>query len=628
MSKDALLPRELVEAFLAEAGDHVAAAEAALLTVERSPLDGDAVEAAFRALHSIKGSAGPLGFAHLRDLAHALEDVLAALRERRLVPDRILVGSLLAGLDGVRALLAAAAGTPSDPVRHRTLIAELAAIAATAAAAAPVLAATATDPLDEARRLCTQALDDEGVQRLAHLLARLPGRSPDPSAVTIAEEILATWQETVPATGLSEVVRDWIAGRLAALAACAAPPAPATGREVRSAGDTQTLRVAAERIDDLLRLAGDLLEFRDRLGRLPGRLRRLPAAADEARDLRRMCDELSRTTDALRQAVLEIRRLPAEVLLPRLRRVLRDACAATGKDAALTADGLEIEVDKTLIELLDAQLPHLVRNAIDHGIETPSARAAAGKPSSGILDVHVVIAGNHVQVDLADDGAGLDLARLRARGEAMGLLAPGQAASDEELAELIFAAGLSTAERVSELSGRGVGMDAVRRAVESAGGRIGVESRAGQGTRFSILLPAAVTTRILAGYLVRVGGTRAVLPLDRVRETFRPDPSTLAGTGPGTRGVLRHGHVLPVLDLGATLGLAGGGGVMVAATCRRRTVALAVDDVLGVQQVVVRPLDGLPDLGGLYSGAALLGDGALALVLEPDALIDTRSCHA
>jgi two-component system chemotaxis sensor kinase CheA len=570
----------------------------------------------FRAVHSLKGSAAPLGLTTVRDLAHAMEDLLAAVRGHCLAVDRVLVGDLLVGIDALRGLVGSPSSTGVDPALLERLHRHLAAGGVAGGAAM----ADSGDALAQAQILCRDGGEDVEL-RLGRLLAALPERAGGGEGAAIAADILAGWNDTVPAGGFTPVVRDWLAGRLAALAQQPAFAAPAPAM-AEAAGEA-TVRVSAQRIDDLLRLVGDLLELGDRLGRMPERVRRLAGGAADGRELRRLSEELARTTDSMRQTVLDVRRMPASALLPRLRRVLRDACASTGKEADLAGDGLDLEVDKTLVELLDAQLPHLVRNSIDHGIEEPAARLAAGKPRAGTLRLGAVRRGNEVQIELADDGAGLDLVRLRAKAEAMGLLAPGQLVGDDELADLVFAPGLTTAATVTELSGRGVGMDAVRRAVEGAGGRITVATRPGQGLATRITLPAAVTTRILAGYLVRAGDLRAALPLERVRETFRPADDDLAGTGNGGTGVLRHGRVLPVLGLADALGARRGAQdrarVLVTVMCRRRTVALAVDEVLGVQQVVVRPLDGL-DTGGRFTGAALLGDGAVALVLDPDAL--------
>ncbi|MCK6489638.1 MAG: chemotaxis protein CheW [Planctomycetes bacterium] len=632
------LAPELLATFAAEARDHLTAAEAALLRLERAPGDPGPTEEVFRAVHSLKGSAAPLGLGAVRDLAHAMEDLLAGVRARRLSADPALVGDLLAGVDALRALI----DQPGeDHLRGERLalidrLRQRAGASAAAAAGNPA----AADPLQQALRLCSDGGEDLE-DRLARLLSQLPARAAEPQGAALADEILAGWNDTVPAGGLTPVVRDWLAGRLAALALLPGflpPPPAAPAAESAAAAVEATVRVPAQRIDDLLRLVGDLLELGDRLGRMPERVRRLPGGSSEARELSRLADELGRATDSLRHTVLEVRRMPAGALLPRLQRVLRDACASTGKQAALVGEGMDLEIDKTLVELLDAQLPHLVRNSIDHGIEAPPARQAAGKAPAGTLRLSALRRGNEVVLELADDGAGIDLARLRAHAEAMGLLAPGQHASDEEIADLVFAPGLTTATRVTELSGRGVGMDAVRRAVEGAGGRIAVATRPGQGLRTLITLPAAVTTRIFAGYLVRAGSVRAALPLERVRETFRPRPEDLSGTGNGGIGVLRHGRVLPVLGLAAALGATNGeqdrAEVLVTVLCRRRTLALAVDEVLGVQQVVVRPLEGL-DTGGRFTGAALLGDGAVALVLDPDSLADpipaavpARSPHA
>jgi two-component system chemotaxis sensor kinase CheA len=321
----------------------------------------------------------------------------------------------------------------------------------------------------------------------------------------------------------------------------------------------------------------------------------------------------------LQRNIMEVRRVAVRPLLQKAPRLVRDIATAQGKDIAVELEGERVEVDKSRLDLLDAPLTHLVRNCADHGIEAPADRRAAGKPERGRI---AITAGNEdgwFVLTIADDGRGLDLAAIRRKAEALGLVQAGAALTEQAAVDLIFAAGLSTARTVSDVSGRGVGMDVVRTNLAEAGGDIAVSTRPGHGTTFRLRVPSVVTTQIVRAYLVREGDGIYALPLDRVRETFAVGDGTDAGV------VLRHGTALPTTPLHRLLGLAAPAATadrrtLISIAHRGRLVALSVAATLGVRQVVIRPITGIhaTDLTRRYQGAALLGDGRLALVLDLD----------
>jgi two-component system chemotaxis sensor kinase CheA len=323
----------------------------------------------------------------------------------------------------------------------------------------------------------------------------------------------------------------------------------------------------------------------------------------------------------LQGSIMAVRRVPVRAQLQKAPRLARDIAQATGKEIEVVVQGEATELDKGRLELIDGPLTHLVRNCADHGIEAPDRRTAAGKPARGTITVAASAAEGWFQLDISDDGRGLDLEAIRRKGEAMGLVRPGAALDQQTIVNLIFASGLSTAQRVSDVSGRGVGMDVVHRQIHDAGGTVEVTTTPGQGTRFRLRLPVATTTHIVNAFLVRSGASIFALPLDLVRESFADD-----GDGAGHGLVIRHGRTLAVVPLSGLLGQADQ--AVGTATGRRTLVtidggsdalAVAVDETLGVRRLVVRPLHGITDgdLDGRFQGAALLGDGRLALIVDP-----------
>jgi two-component system chemotaxis sensor kinase CheA len=363
--------------------------------------------------------------------------------------------------------------------------------------------------------------------------------------------------------------------------------------------------------------------------------KKLQTRNDEVtKEFRQILHTFSSLSDRLRTDILAIRKVEAGVLLQKAPRIVRDIAAQAGKSIKVTCSGEALKIDKSYIDLLDAPLLHMVRNAADHGIETPEKRAAAGKPGEGNIYIALEEKENVLELSIRDDGNGLDYEAIARKAVSLGLTAPGDALTDELVTQLIFASGVSTAQTVSEVSGRGVGMDVVKRAVESAKGRISIVSVKGKGCTFSVALPRSVSTRILDGYLVRAcGGEVYVLPMGSVIEAFsaeRSGLSTVAGKG---KMVIRHEKLMPVVALGEKLAGRRGGGrpsshpenggdrlTMVSVKAGKGMCALMVEGILGVQKIVAKPIAGLAVEKDLFDGAAMLGDGGVAMIISESGL--------
>ncbi len=374
-----------------------------------------------------------------------------------------------------------------------------------------------------------------------------------------------------------------------------------------------SIRVSVEKVDQLINLVGELVITQAMLAQAASHLD--PVQAER---LLAGIDLLSRNTRDLQEAVMSIRMLPMSMVFNRFPRVVRDLAAKLGKQVELRTIGEATELDKGLIEKITDPLTHLVRNSLDHGIETPDRRIAAGKPPKGTLTLKAAHQGGHIVIEVMDDGAGLNRERILAKARERGL-AVSDAMTDQEVWQLIFAPGFSTAEQVTDVSGRGVGMDVVKRNIEGLGGKVELESAPGLGTRITIRLP--LTLAILDGMSVRVGGETYIVPLTQMVESLQPnseDIRSIAGEG---RVVHIRGEYLPLIPLAEVLGFAVAGrepsqGILMVVEAEGRRAALCVDELLGQQQVVIKSLESNYRKVEGFSGATILGDGRVALILD------------
>jgi two-component system chemotaxis sensor kinase CheA len=404
----------------------------------------------------------------------------------------------------------------------------------------------------------------------------------------------------------------------------------AASAQAANQGD-KSMRVSEARVDTFLHYVGELLVVGDMFDHLQGRARGLSAGGHPslhllARDLRRATETFADLSSKLQSSIMGIRKIPIRRLLQKVPRIVRDASQAKGKEATVVIEDDDIDIDKSLVDLMDAPLTHMARNAADHGIEKPEEREKCGKPRVGNIHVRATETSTSIVLSIEDDGGGLDLERIRAKAESLGLVKPETAMSEDDVVNCIFASGLSTAESITDISGRGVGMDVVKRAIDDAGGTIQVHTVRGKGSSFVLTLPKRVTTQILPGYLMRLRDQLFVVPLERVRETFRIDTEEVSSMGSHGRCLMRHGEILRFLALADALDLSPMDSVLrataVTLESKGKRLAIEVDQVIGVQKVVVCSIRGLPATNRLLGGGALMGDGSVAMILNVDALVE------
>jgi two-component system chemotaxis sensor kinase CheA len=397
--------------------------------------------------------------------------------------------------------------------------------------------------------------------------------------------------------------------------AAAADPALRAIPPDRKADDrNEMLRVPSERVDRMMDALGELVIAQSKL--VQGASRHRDPALHGA------VEEVERLILSLRETALSMRMLPIESVFGRFRRVVRDLSTKLGKEVELQTRGGTTEVDKNVLDRLADPLVHMLRNALDHGLETPAVRQKAGKPRSGTVRLTARQEGGGIVIEIADDGRGLDPDAILARAVERGLVAADADLADADVFELIFAPGFSTAETVTDVSGRGVGMDAVRQTADGLGGRVDIASKPGAGTRFTLTLP--VSLAIVDGLRVRVGRQVCILPLSSVDECVDLSPASLSRRS-GRRSMTVRGELLPILPLRSVLGWTGTGAeagmraVIVRAGGAR--IGLAVDDILGQAQTVVKPLTTFHAGCEGLAGATILGDGSVALILDVAAAV-------
>jgi two-component system chemotaxis sensor kinase CheA len=637
---------ELLAQFLVEARELVPAATDALDRLRIRPEDRSQIDAAFRAVHTLKGSVALFDMVPAGQTLHAAEDMLEGARAGRIQLDTASVAALLACIDRVDAwidAMEAEGRLPHDAgTEAARLLRRLGGIAEpddAAAAIAPAMPEWVCSMFDREAASIRDAVGDLVAFRY----------SPDEECFFRGDDplaLVAAVPETValgirPRDPWPEIdVLDPFRCNLL-LEGISAAPLPAVQAALRVVGEqaaffvvphrldeaeiasdaTRTFRVDERRIDLLVDQVGELIVTGNSLAAIVAEAAGVNVSL--ARRLRTFQAELDRSVAAMQRAVTAVRLVPVGPAVRRLPRLVREIADTLGREVDFAIDGEAIEVDKAIADTLFEPLLHLVRNALDHGIETPDRRRAAGKAVEGQLRLGFARSGEQLHVTLADDGAGIDPARIRDIAITRGIITADAAAAldDRSAIGLIFAPGFSTVEQVTDLSGRGVGMDAVRRSVEGAGGRIEVESRHGAGTTMRIVLPlSAITTRLL---IVRAGGERYAIPFDRIAETAITPAGRVVAIGGGEALVLRD-TTIPLLHLSELVGGARGTAdtlrLVVTHTGAER-VALAIDGFDARVDAMVKPANGLLATLPGVSGTTLLGNGEVLVVLDPERLI-------
>jgi two-component system chemotaxis sensor kinase CheA len=636
---------ELRDQFLAEGRELVERAAADLLALGTEPAR---IDGAFRAVHTLKGSTGLFDLKPLGTLLHAAEDLLGALRGGVVATDSALIDLLLQAIDQTARWLDAFEAADALPDDASSVAQRLGTALRNRLPNAPVQAAAAPSAApDQPWILELQARLDPGAAEAAlHAIRYVPKRQcffegddpiglfraiPELRAVSITPREPWAPPESFDPFGCNLVLEALSAASFADIRAALRSVidqvqiVAVEKRPVTEIAVSRTLRIDADRIDALAGIADEIIVASNALAHLAAQARRGLAGEALVRGVFASQAGLDRLSGQLHRAVMRVRLVPLAALFRSFPRLVREIGAQLGKELELTLRGETIEVDKALVDGLFEPILHLIRNAADHGVEAAARRAAAGKPVRAALTIAASRVGDTVVIEIADDGRGIDLDAVRRTAVARGLLAVEAAAalSDDAALDLIFAPGFSTASSVTDLSGRGVGLDAVRAAVARLGGHVAIATRLGQGTVIRLLLPASV---VLTGIvIVECGGERYGVPMDAVQETLRLPPARVVPIRSGRAFALRDA-VVPIFDLAALLGLppkpAEGDLKLLVFGQGEALSAVAVDGFSDRQSLLLRPMDGL--LAGMrgIAGTALLGTGQVLMVLDLAELVE------
>ncbi len=614
--------------FFDEAGENLERLERLLLDLDLGAPDKEALNAIFRCAHSVKGGAATFGFADVAELTHQVETLLDRLRRGEMTPSMEMVDALLQAGDTLKAQLAHHQSGAGDAHDATALLAALHGLVGPGTG--PTTAPTAT-PVPVERRLQLRLGPIDDAQCVAEVVALFTD-IPDLGRIQADASMAATpgLHHFIVHTRSSDAeLNDLFAFHVSASQVRLVPATPMapTPRQAAPAAaaavaETPSLRVPLDKVDQLINLVGELVITQAMLAQRCAALE--PPAQ---RQLAAGFADLQRHTRNLQESVMSIRMIPVSVVFSRFPRLLRELGRQLGKKAELVTLGEATELDKGLIEKITDPLTHLVRNSLDHGIEPPAERVAAGKRETGTITLAAMHQGGSIVIEVRDDGRGLSRERLLRKARERGLAAP-DTLGDDAVWALILAPGFSTAEQVTEVSGRGVGLDVVQRNIASLGGAVEIESLPGQGMTIRVRLP--LTLAIMDSMSVRVADECYVLPLSAVVESMPLAAARLHGLGgpDGERQLLRHRELLlPVLDLAQLFNVprAGHGpdaaSILVVVEADGARIALRVDELLGQQQVVVKNLEANFTRVHNISGATLMGDGRVALIIDVAALV-------
>lgn len=582
-----------------------------LVSLEQAPQDTEQLNAVFRGYHTLKGGAGFLGVTAMVELCHAAEEALGIARAGQAVLQAHHFDAAQQSLDYLQSMLDAVSSGTEPGYAPPDLIAQFdmhGGTAAPVAAAAPVAGGSDLITDDEFEALLDQLHGGNAPTAVA------PAKKADDGLISEDEfEALLDQLHGGAAPGAKPAAA--IAAAPAAAPRPAPVPAPAAKPAAKPMAEAEhTVRVDTKRLDAIVNLIGELVLSRNRLKTLRARLR------DE--ELDRAVSTLDIATARLQSAVMRTRMQPVGKVFSRFPKVARDVARSLKKEVDLELVGAETELDRNLVEALADPLVHLVRNAIDHGVEMPDLREAQGKPRMGHVRLSAQQEGDYVSIEVQDDGAGIDPEKLRAKAREKGLIDPEAAArlSSEECLHLVFLPGFSTKQQVTDISGRGVGMDVVQSRIRELSGQIQIQSELGRGSRFLIRVP--LTLAILPTLLVQAGEDVYALPLARVMEVLHA-PRTSLGWFDGRAVLDRRSHTLPLVDLRQWLDVTPAASTLLTIVVLQAGEArfgLVVDQVRGREEVVIKPLPkALRGLRG-YAGATLIGDGRMALILDVDGI--------
>jgi two-component system chemotaxis sensor kinase CheA len=603
---------EMLQLFCAEAQDLLQDIEQGVLVLESNPKDSTTIDTVFRAFHTFKGNVGVMKLVVLQQLTHELESLLDAARRGTFQLGRESIDVILAGEDILKRYVEEMSGQLSAGSRSTRVAFPIPRIIAEVHALLAQKTNAVAAPSPPPRPQPAAALSPPPVAAPAPAaVAPAPAPAQPRQAAPLNEVATPAPAAPHPQPEAGAVIRD------------AAKPAEAQQVDHKPrAAAAGIVRVDTLKLDGLIDLVGELVIAQSMVVQSP-----------EVRDvasvhLSRCLGQLRGITSDLQRTAMSLRMVPIRNTFQKMARLVRDLGVQQGKDIQLILEGEDTELDRNIVEELGDPLVHMIRNSADHGIESQAERLAEGKPAAGTITLRAFHRGGFIVIEIQDDGRGLNPDRIRMKAVERGLVKPDDNIDERAIFDLIFAPGFSTAEKITDLSGRGVGMDVVRRNIERMRGKIEIESAIGRGTTFTISLP--LTLAIIEGLLVGVGDQRYVIPTLSVRESFRPLPNMVTTVQGRGEMVSVRGRLTPVLRLGEHLNTPAAAtdlsaGILVVVESGQDSRCLFVDELIGKQEVVIKSLGDMFHQQTNFAGAAILGDGRVGLILDVNALVKLKS---
>jgi two-component system chemotaxis sensor kinase CheA len=590
---------ELKNGFLEEATQLQSDVEQCFLALESNPDDHGIIEKIFRLAHNIKGSSKAVGFSDLGAFTHEFESFILKLKNGALKIDSRAVDLLLAGNDHLRKYFEALRADLNAVLDGSALVNQFLGFENHQGTAGPRELIPEAPAMGESLPTSSDARFEE----------EPPLSSERTEFAAITDQNLAPHLNPV-VSGPVRIEAE------PAFVAAAALPATKNGAPPVKASNDESIRVSLARVEKLIDFVGEAVILQTVL--------KEQSVSSASPALKRTVQHLGKVMKEVQDLSMGLRMLPLRSTFQKMQRIVRDTSSALSKKVHLEVEGEETEIDKTVLESLGDPLVHMVRNAVDHGIESPAERVQAGKPEHGTIRLRAFHQSGRLIIEIQDDGGGISAARLRQKAEEKGILPDASVLSDAQAVNLIFHPGFSTKTEVTEVSGRGVGMDVVKTNIEALQGEVSVSTEVGKGSLFRITLP--LTLAIIDGMIVRSGDQRYIVPLNHVYESLKPGPGELHRTAALGEVLLLRGENLPVYRLSKVLGSRKAGEEEIAIVVRADTkpFAFLVDDIIGQHQVVIKKMGA--ELNGLkgFAGSAILGDGRPALILEMPELVRER----
>jgi two-component system chemotaxis sensor kinase CheA len=581
---------ELIGDFIMESREHLTGIELQLLTLDQDPANAEAIHAIFRGFHTIKGMAGFLDLNAVRDLAHEVETVLDLARNSKLAITSTIIDRILESKDFLNLWM-----TELDESLRTGRIPVAPDAGGLLDAIRGLVSGNAVAPLEPARLAEPETS---------------PANQPATPPGTLPEALQAT-------QGLAELARE-----------VAAPSGPepeiaevAKAGEARQAG-ARSIKVETAKLDYLVDMVGEMVISQSLVRHDPD------LATGLKPRLARNLSQLARITDDIQRTAMSMRMIPVGQLFQKTSRLVRDLSRKAGKQVELELSGEETELDRNIVEELADPLMHMVRNSVDHGIEVPAERIAAGKPAQARVTLKAGHQAGHIVIQISDDGRGLPREKILRKAREKGLIAPDAELTESETFALIFHPGFSTADKITDVSGRGVGMDVVRKQVQKLRGRVDVISKSGEGTTFLLKLP--LTLAIIDGLVVGVGDQRYIVPIFAVREMLRPAEEAISTIHGRQEMAMVRGTLIPVVRLHQRFNVKPRNenpweSLLIVAESGSKLFCLMVDELIGKQEVVIKSLgEGMRNIAGV-AGGAILGDGRVGLILDPEGLFGSTN---